>query len=486
MSFTQLKQFPQLGYDCFLLLRRLGSGNRSQNSGRFNDGYTAHSGLRYALLMATRLLALLLLLSALLAAQTPLAAPTLKIPPAAQAGPGFNPEAATEAYLAMMTPEQKTRSDAYFEGGYWLILWDFLYEAAILILLLATGWAARMRDIAERITRRKPLVTWLYWAEFSIALFVLGFPLAVYEGFLRERQYGLMNQTFGGWFGDQSKMLGVGIVLGGLMVMALFGVIRRLPKTWHLWGTAVFVAFEAFFILIAPVFIAPLFNKYTPLTDARIREPILRLARQNGIPAKDVYEVDASRQSKRVSANVSGFLGTERITLNDNLLKRCSPQAIMSVMGHEMGHYVLNHIYKMLAFMLILTAVFFAVLRWGLSWSLARWGGRWEIRDVGDPAVLPLAALILSILFLVGTPVVNTLVRTQEFEADVFGLNTARQPDGEAEADLLLGEYRKMSPTPLEEFIFFDHPSGRTRIFTAMQWKAENQCLGTAVNPCGR
>jgi STE24 endopeptidase len=436
--------------------------------------------------MVPRLLPLLLSLSLLLATQTPSAAPVPKIPAAAQAGPGFNAEAATRAYLATLTPAQKASSDAYFEGGYWLILWDFLYEAAVLILLLATGWAARLRDLAERITRRKPLVTWLYWVGFSIVLFVLGFPLAVYEGFLRERQYGLMNQTFGGWFGDQAKMLAINIVLGGLLVMALFGVVRRLPKTWHLWGAGVAVAFQAFFILIAPVFLAPMFNKYTPLEDARIREPILRLARQNGIRANEVYEMDASRQSKRVSANVSGLLGTERITLNDNLLNRCSPQAILATMGHEMGHYVLNHGYKMLAFLTILAAVFFGVLRWGLSWSLGRWGGRWGIRDLGDPAVLPLAALILSVLFFVGTPAINTLIRVQEYEADVFGLNTARQPDGEAETDLLLGEYRKLDPTPLEEFIFFDHPSGRTRIYTAMRWKAENQCLGDAVNPCGR
>jgi STE24 endopeptidase len=436
--------------------------------------------------MIPRLLPLLLLLSLLAAAQTPPAAPVLKIPAAAQAGPGFNAEAATNAYLATVPPSAKARSDAYFEGGYWLILWDFLYGSAVLILLLVTGWSARLRELAERITRRKPLVTWLYWAGFSITLFVLGFPLAVYEGFLRERQYRLMNQSFGGWFGDQAKMLGINMALGGLMVMALFGIVRRLPKTWHLWGAGAAVVFQAFFILIQPVFIDPMFNKYTPLKDARIREPILRLARQNGIRANEVYEVDASRQSNRVSANVAGLLGSERIALNDNLLKRCSPQAIMSTMGHEMGHYVMHHVLNFLAYFTILVAIFFGVLRWGLDWSLGRWGERWGIRGVGDPAVLPLAALILSVLFFVGTPVTNTLSRAQEYEADVFGLNTARQPDGEAETDLLLGEYRKLDPTPLEEFIFFDHPGGRTRIYTAMRWKAENQCLGDAVNPCGR
>lgn len=433
--------------------------------------------------MAPRLATLLLLLCTLIHAQAP---PVLNIPPAAQAGPGFDAEAATKAYLATFSPEKKARSDAYFEGGYWLILWDFLYGAGISILLLAAGFSARMRDMAERLTRRKPLATWLYWVQFSIALFVLGFPLAVYEGFLREHQYGLSNQTFGAWFGDQAKGLGVNVVLAGLLVVALFGIIRRLPRTWHIWGGVTTVLFLMLFALIYPVFVAPLFNKYTVLADARIRDPILRIARQNGIRASDVYQVDASRQSNRVSANVSGVLGTERITLNDNLLKRCSPQAIMVVMGHEMGHYVLNHVYKLLVFQGIIVVLYFAGLRWALSWSLARWGGSWRIRGIGDPAVLPLAVLILSVFSFALTPVVNTLIRTQEVEADIFGLNTARQPDGFAEAALLLGEYRKLEPGPLEEYLFFDHPSGRTRIYSAMRWKAENQCLGDAVTPCAR
>ncbi len=429
--------------------------------------------------MVSRLLTLLLLLT--LAIQILSAAPTLKIPQGAQAGPGFNAEAATRAYLAMQTPAEKARSDAYFEGGYWLILWDFLYGAAVALILLSTGLSRRMRDLAARITKRKPLVTWLYYAQFAVALFVMGFPMSLYEGFLREKQYGLMNQTFGAWFVDQTKGLGLGIAMGGIMVIAIFGIIRRLPRTWHVWAAIVTILFQLFFLAIYPVFVAPMFNKYTLLSDARIREPILRLARQNGVETKDVWQVDASRQSNRVSANVSGFLGTQRITLNDNLLKRCSPEAIEAVMGHEIGHYVLNHIWTGVISFGVLTVLFFTLLRWGLTWSLERWGTRWGIREVADPAVLPLAVLILSILIFLGTPLVNTMIRTQEYEADIFGLSTARQPDGEAEADLLLGEYRKLDPTPLEEFIFFDHPSGRTRIYAAMRWKAENLC---ANSPC--
>jgi STE24 endopeptidase len=279
--------------------------------------------LRYAFGVLPRLLAFLLSLSVPLGAQTPPSSARLQIPAAAQAGPGFDPEAATRAYLATLGPEQKVRSDAYFEGGNWLMLWDFLFGAAVSILLLWARFSARMRDLAERIVPRKPLATWLYWAQYSIALFVLGFPLAVYEGFVREHQYGLSNQTFAAWLIDGCKGLGLNIVLGGLAVMALFEIVRRLSRTWHVWGAVAAILFQAILIIISPVFIAPMFNKYTPLMDAQIRDPILRIARQNGISATNVYQVDASRQSKRISANVSGFLGTERITLNDNLLNRC-------------------------------------------------------------------------------------------------------------------------------------------------------------------
>jgi Zn-dependent protease with chaperone function len=402
-------------------------------------------------------------------------APVLHIPAGAQAGPAFNVDAATNAYLATIPPDKKARSDAYFEGGYWITLWDFLFGAAVSLFLLRTRISARMRDNAARFASSTPLITFLYFAQYTLLVALLTLPLTVYVGFVREHQYNLSNLTFIDWFVDELKGLALGLVFGGLAVTVLFAIVRRLPRTWHVWGAVAGIVFLAIEIVASPVFIAPMFNKYTVLSDARIRDPILRLARQNGIPATDVYQVDASRQSNRVSANVSGFLGTQRITLNDNLLRRCSPEAIQAVMGHEMGHYVLNHSYKMLAFLTIVMVVLFSVLRWAIMASLARWGSRWEISDVSDPAVLPLAVLILSVFSFLYTPIGNTLVRTQEYEADIFGLNTARQPDGFAEAALILAEYRKLDPGPLEEIIFFDHPSGRTRIHAAMRWKAENQ-----------
>lgn len=397
-------------------------------------------------------------------------------PPAnlAVAAGAFDVTAAVETYLSKMPPAQRTRSDAYFEGGYWLLLWDFLSTVIVMWLLLHFRWSARMRNLAVRLTRLRPFQTVLYWIQFILLVSLLTFPLSVYEGYFRERKYGLLNQSFGPWMRDQIVMLMVSVVLGAILMVPLFGLVRRLGKSWWLWGAALTIVFAAFVLLIAPVYIAPLFNKYTTLTDPRIKEPILSMARANGIPASDIYEFDASRQSNRVSANVSGFAGTLRISLNDNLIKRCTLPEIETTMGHEMGHYVLNHAYKALVLIGVLIVIGFAFLNWSINFSLARWGEKWDVRGITDLAVLPLAVILLSLYFFLLTPVTNTISRTMEYEADMYGLNAAQQPDGEANVDMLLGEYRKLDPGPVEEFIFFDHPSGRTRITAAMRWKAEH------------
>jgi len=393
---------------------------------------------------------------------------------AAQHGPAFDVNAAVEAYLAKMPAAQRARSDAYFEGGYWLQLWDFLSTVLVMWLLLRWRWSARMRNVAERVTRVRQLQTALYWIQFIVVVSVVTFPLSVYEGYFREHKYGLLNQSFGPWMRDQAVMLAISVVLGAILVVALFGVVRRLGKNWWVWGAALTIVFGAFVSLIAPVYLFPLFNKYSTLQDPTVKDPILSMARANGIPATDVYEFDASRQSNRVSANVSGFLSTLRISLNDNLLKRCTLPEIETTMGHEMGHYVLNHAYKGLVMIGVVIVMGFAFLNWTIGYGLARWGEKWEVRGITDAAVLPLAVIAFSLFFFVMTPVTNTITRTQEYEADMYGLNAARQPDGEANVDMLLGEYRKLDPGPIEEFVFYDHPSGRTRITAAMRWKAEH------------
>ena len=393
----------------------------------------------------------------------------------------LDPAAATRAWLESVPQDKREKSDAYFEGGYWLILWNYLLAAGISILLLSSRISVRLRDFSERLTRYKTLQVACYSIPYLLLAFVLSFPLNVYEHFFREHQYGLATQSFPAWFREQLVGLGITLIGGTIFLIVLYVVFRRAPKTWWIWGTGVAVASSFFLLFIAPVFIEPLFNTYKPLTKPEISEPILAMARANQIPVKQVFEVDASRQTTRVSANVSGILGTTRIALNDNLLKQCTVPEIRAVMAHEMGHYVLNHGAKLLTYLGIFILIGFALTRILFDAAVRRWGDRWGVRGIADPAGLPLLALIFCTLLFLATPLLNTVVRVTEREADAFGINTAREPDGMAEVALKLGAYRKLNPTPLEEFIFYDHPSGRARIRMAMDWKAANLPAGEGL-----
>jgi STE24 endopeptidase len=227
-----------------------------------------------------------------------------------------------------------------------------------------------MRNFVERLTRFRPIQTFVYGVQYLLLTAILGFPLLVYEDYFREHKYGLATQTFGPWMGDQWTGLAVDLVLGGILAMLLFGVVRKQQRTWWIWASVVTLVFLVVVVLIAPVYIVPIFNKVTVLDDPKVTQPILSMARANGISAHDVFKIDASRQTTRMGANVSGFGNTMRITLNDNLLGRGSLEEIQAVMGHEMGHYVLHHIYKDILFFGVVIVIAFALLHWALNWSL--------------------------------------------------------------------------------------------------------------------
>ena len=392
---------------------------------------------------------------------------------AAGAAPGhFDVEAATRAYLDTLQGPARAKSDAYFEGGYWIILWSALVGLTSHWLMLRMGWSSAWRRWAERVTTRRWLHPGLYAIPYVIFGSLIVLPWTIYTGFFREKQYDLMNQSFAAWAGEQAKGLGIGIVTTVIMLLVIFAVIRKAPRTWWLWGTAAMTAMIVIMFAIAPVFISPLFNKYTPMPAGPLRTEILAMAQAQRIPADNVYVFDASKQSKRISANVSGLGPTIRISLNDNLLNRSTPAEVKAVMGHEMGHYVLGHIWRLVFFFAAMVFLIALILWWGTARILARWGARWGVESAADPAVVPVYAMVITVFLLVATPLFNTVTRTEEAEADAFGLDAAREPDGFASIAMKLSEYRKIEPTPLEEAIFFDHPSGRTRVRGAMAWKA--------------
>jgi Zn-dependent protease with chaperone function len=401
----------------------------------------------------------------------------------AEAVKSFDPVEATKGWLSTVPADKRAKSDAYFEGGYWLILWNFLAGAAIAIFLLASKWSARLRDFAERTTNSKSIQVAIYAVGYVLIVAVLSFPLAFYQLFLREHQYGFATQTFEPWFVEQLVGLLLALIASSVALVVFYSVFRRAPKSWWLWGTLVAVVLSFIGNFITPIYVEPLFNTYQPLTDAKIRDSILAMARANEIPVKQVFEVDASRQTTRVSANVAGMLGTTRIALNDNLLKQCTLPEIRAVMAHEMGHYVLNHGAKLTIYFGVVALFGFGIATVAFDWALRRWGQRWDVRGIADPAGFPLLMLIFLTFAFLMTPVLNSITRVTEREADQFGINASREPDGAAKVSLKLGAYRKLDPTPLEEFIFFDHPSGRARIQMAMDWKAAHLPAGNLDAP---
>lgn len=384
----------------------------------------------------------------------------------------FDSQAATAAYLNSISPEQKEKSDSYYEGGYWISLWNLVLEIAIALVFLfgLSEWIQKTASKAKKTGIQKLIYILLY----LVLAFLIAFPFTVYTGFFREHQYGLSNMNFGEWFTEELLGFVISLVAIGFLLLVLYYIIKKMPERWWILGSGVVILFLIIGMLISPVFISPIFNEYKPLEEGPVKEAILSLARANGVPADNVYQFDASKQSTRISANVSGLGSTIRISLNDNLLNKCSLEEIKAVMAHELGHYVLNHIYKLLIYIGLLILIGFAIINRLMKKTIGRFGNRLGIAGVADIKSLPLLMLFFSLYMFLATPVLNTIVRTTESEADIFGLNAAREPDGFASVAMKLSEYRKISPGKLEEILLFDHPSGKTRVMMSMKWKAEN------------
>ncbi len=388
----------------------------------------------------------------------------------------FDPDVATRQWLDTMGPEATARSNAYFEGTYWIQFVGPILTIIISMAMMVSGFAKGVRSWLEKTVKIYFFVVFGMALLYQVISTVLTFPFTYYVGFVREHQFGLATQEFGPWFMEQLQGAGIGIAIGSFAIAGLYMIISATKRTWWIWGTIATMAFAAIAIMLVPVYISPIFNSYTPMADGPLKASVLHMAQANGVPADNVYEFDVSRQSNRVTANVSGFASTTRISLSDTLLQRETPGGVRSVLGHEIGHYVLNHTISLLIMNAMLIAVTFALAN--LLFNRLSKGERWGVRDIADAAGLPLLFAVLAFIGMVTTPINNNITRFHESQADYFGVNASREPDGFAQSALLLSEYRKMEPSPLEEWFFYDHPSGYQRIRMSMVWKAHEMAAG--------
>jgi Zn-dependent protease with chaperone function len=365
-----------------------------------------------------------------------------------------------------VTPEM-TR---YSHTRYALYFGSVMVNALILLLLLRSGVSARLRDFAERRGRNGLLRAYIYYPLLTLAYGALTIPLAFYSRYLLPHQYGLSNQTLGGWVTDGLKAFAISAVVAPPVIALLYWTIRRSPRRWWVgfWLASVPLLFLT--ILLAPLVIDPLFNRFGPLQDERLRDRILALAREAGIERGRVFEVDASQRTKAVNAYVTGLGGSTRIVLWDNLLTRLDEDEALFVMGHEMGHYVEGHVPLALAGSILGTFFFLFLTDRGARTILARQGDRWRVRGLDDLASLPLLLLIVALLNFFGSPVESAISRFFERRADELALRL--RPDGRtaASAFIKLSELNLShpDPPPFVEFWMFSHPPLKDRIRHAL------------------
>lgn len=374
-------------------------------------------------------------------------------------------------------PADQSPQKSYSHGRYVLAFAGEVWGIVVLVLVLATGASARMRDWARAVTQKRAGVAFIYFGIFTAVTSLLSLPLELYGGYFREKRYGFAHQTLAGWMGDWAKGLGIGIVVGGLLAVAVYAVIRRFPRGYWIGASGVAIAFVIVGMAVFPVFIAPLFNKFTPLPDGALKTRLLDMAHSRGIAARDVYEVDASRQSGHTNAYVAGLLGTQRIVIYDTILKTDTPREIVAVMGHEMGHYVLDHVWKGIAFASVLILVGAWLIKSLFEWLTDRLGDRWGFHVISDVAGLPLILLILSVYSFLLTPAVNAFSRRQEHQADAFGLEVSRDPEAMASAfrKFNIVDLSEYDPPRFIELWYYSHPSLQHRIEFCESWRREHR-----------
>lgn len=430
--------------------------------------------------MSRSQLSLVCLLSLLLMACVPLRAQTR--PPATAAQGEASPQATSSpaekrggAQEAYTLPPEKYEQAIVFSRTRWALHFiGVAYGLLLLLALLALKVAPLFRNWAEAVSRRRFVQALVFVPLLLLTFDLLNLPLDIYRQHLQLR-YNQSVESWGGWFWDWTKAELIGLVVGTLLIWLLYAVIKRRGRSWWFYFWLASLPILVFIFFITPVVIDPLFFKFEPL---EARQPVLvaeieKLVRRGGlsIPRERMFEMNASEKYTTLNAYVTGFGATKRVVVWDTTLKQMSVPQTLFVFGHEMGHYVLNHIFKAIAALSLMLLVLLFVLSRAVGWAASRWGTRWRIRGLDDWASLPLLMLFFLLFAFLGEPVGNTFSRYQEHEADVYALEVTHAvvPDSAqtaAEAFQILGERALSHPNP-PAFIkvwLYSHPPVAERL----------------------
>jgi Zn-dependent protease with chaperone function len=336
----------------------------------------------------------------------------------------------------------------YYESGHWVWAASVALGIAVPALILGSGLAVALRTRAERIARFAPLAAALFAIAYFAADWLLSLPFSYYAEFARQHAYGMSNQSVGQWLRESAIGLGVDALVAALFLWIPLALLRRLPRAWWLATGALVVPFLALMMFVRPIWIDPLTDDFGPMKDRALEARILSLADRAGIEGARVFEVNKSADTNRVNAYVTGFGATKRIVLWDTLLAKLTPEQVLVVMGHEMGHYVLRHVaIGICVYAAILTAGL-GLVHLGASAVLRRAGARLGLRGLHDPAALPLLLAVAGVVGLAVTPIAYAYARHQEHEADRFALEITRDNRSCGEAFVALQAANLGYPRP--------------------------------------
>ena len=387
---------------------------------------------------------------------------------------GFDAEAATQAYIDSLGPEALARAAAYTSGNHWIMLGGLVVGAITAWLIVRIGW---LSAIERTFGERSNIGVFVIGLVYMLVSAVITLPWTIYSGWWREVQFDRTSQALGDYLTQSAMGTAIGAVIAPLFLVLLYLFIRNARRTWWIWGGGLSAAAISLLMLLTPIYIMPLFNNYEPLPDGEVRDAVEVMAIEANIPTDRIFVFDGSRQSNNFTANVAGIGPSARIAISDVALGEASLDEVRAVTGHEIGHYVLGHIWYGIGLVSVMSVVFFFLASWLFPGLAGLFGAH---RDIARASGLPVLIFFISLLSTLASPVFNTASRWDETSADQYSLDTVGLPDALATALVKTAEYRNPRPQGWEEVLFYTHPSVERRVRMAMEWKAESMAEGAA------
>ena len=379
----------------------------------------------------------------------------------------FDPVKATDAHMSTLSAADLALARDYTTGNNWLILTGLIVSAIVTWLIVKSGaldWF--FSKISERWQNLRVFVV---AAIFSLISSLLTLPYSIYTDWWRETQYDRTSQPLSDYLSQGALLMILSSIIGAVFFIGLYFLLRRAGKLWWVWAGGLVASAISLMLLLNPILIAPLFNDYQPVPEGEVRDAILVMAAEADIPEDRIFVFDGSRQSNNFTANVSGVGSSARIAISDVALDEASLDEVKAVTGHEIGHYVLGHVWRQIGVFSALAVIVFFLTARTYPFFARVFGSDAAIEDVRG---LPVFLFVVGLFFTLAQPVINTLIRVGEREADAYSLETVGLPDALSEALVKTAEYRYPLAGPVEEAIFYTHPTVRNRVLTAMKWKA--------------